>query len=278
MTLQRIASHQPLKASVISVARKLTGGSQSRLILCNDRKMYVLKMHPNPQGPNVLANEALGSMLLKGLGFPVPRWRPITIDLQTLCVFPELTMEAKGTRLPPACGIHFGVEYVGGPQYHLLDIIPRSYRVRNVEQVAGVHLFDLWANHHDHRQFVYRRGVKQKGDYEALIIDNGHLFGGPDWSDETARSLNLWSRCAHKLPMATYLDIERLVRAFEIKIPRLLDEAKALVPREWYRGDIYSLCARLLRRLECLRGLANMQATAERESSAREEALRVYVD
>jgi hypothetical protein len=278
MALQRIASQEPLRASVVSVAGKQAGGSQSRLILCDDKKMYVLKMHPNPQGPNVLANEALGAMLLTGLGFPVPRWRPITIDTQTLHVFPELTMEANGTKLPPACGVHFGSEYVGGPQYRLFDIIPASYRIKNVEQLAGVRLFDLWANHHDHRQFVYRRKVKQDGDYEAVIVDNGHLFGGPDWSDETARSLRLWFHSALKPPMAAYLDIEGWVTVFEVHLPKLLDEARALVPPEWYRGDIYALCARLRRRLEGLRALANMRAAAEVGRSTRDEALRVYVD
>ena len=278
MTLQRLASQEPLSTSVVSVAGKQPGGSQSRLILCDDKKMYVLKMHPNPQGPNVLANEALGAILLTGLGFPVPRWRPITIDLQTLRVFPELTMEANGTRLPPACGVHFGSEYVGGPQYQLFGIIPSSYRIINAEQLAGVRLFDLWANHHDHRQFVYRRRVKQKGDYEAVIVDNGHLFGGPDWSDDTARSLKLWFHCAHKPPMAAYLDIEKWVTVFEVHLPKLLEEARTLVPLEWYRGDMYSLCARLRRRLECLSALANTQVAAEVGSDTRAEALRVYVD
>ena len=263
MTSQRLTSKQLLRPpSVVLVARKQTGGSQSRLVLCDDRKLYVLKMHPNPQGPNVLANEALGSMLLGGLGFSVPPWCPITINLNTLPLFPELTMETVDGSSPPACGVHFGSEYLGGPQYDLFDLIPECYRIRNSEQVAAIRLFDLWANHHDHRQCVYRR-PKRTGDYEAVFIDNGHLFGGPDWSVETAISDKLWSRYNHRRPTSELLAVERWLTAFEARIPGLLVEARHLIPPEWYRGDIYSLCARLIERLECLRAIANLESMAE---------------
>jgi hypothetical protein len=262
VTSQRLASKKLLRPSVVMVARKQKGGSQSRLVLCDDRKLYVLKMHPNPQGPNVLANEALGSMLLSGLGFRVPRWCPITINLATLPSFPELTMEtADGFRLP-ACGVHFGSEYLGSLEYDLLDLIPESYRIRNGEQFAAIRLFDLWANHHDHRQCVYRR-PKQTGDYEAIFIDNGHLFGGPDWSIETALSGKIWSRYFRNHLRQERLVMERWMTMFEARIPRLLREARQLIPPEWYRGDIYSLCAQLIERLESLRTIANLEPVAE---------------
>jgi hypothetical protein len=253
-----ISSTEQPGPCVVQVVKKQKGGSQSRLVLCDDGKLYVLKMHPNPQGPNVLANEALGSILLSGLGFRVPRWRPITINLKTLPWFPELTMEAAdGARLP-ACGVHFGSEYLGGPQHDLFDFIPEGYRIRNGDQVAAINLFDLWANHHDYRQCVYRR-IKGKGLYEAICIDNGHLFGGPDWSDEVGVSLKLWARYFHKPLISECLVVERWLTVFEARIPRLLHEAMAVIPPEWYEGDIYALCARLLQRLECLRGIASLE-------------------
>jgi hypothetical protein len=215
-------------------------------------------MHPNPQGNNVLANEALGAILLRGLGFLVPAWRPITINLKTLPSFPELIMEtADGTNLP-ACGVHFGSEYLGGPQYDLFDFIPESYRTRNGEQVAAINLFDLWANHHDYRQCVYRR-TKREVDFEAMFIDNGHLFGGPDWSVEAGVSLKLWSRYFHNPLVSECMVMERWLAVFEARIPRLLHEAMAVVPREWYKGDGYTLCVRLLQRLECLREIASLE-------------------
>jgi len=70
----RTQSPSPLVTQVI---KKMAGGSQSRLVLCDDGKIYVLKMHPNPQGPCVLANEALGASLMEGLGFVTPKWRQL---------------------------------------------------------------------------------------------------------------------------------------------------------------------------------------------------------
>jgi hypothetical protein len=84
----------------------------------------VLKMHLNPQGPNVLANEALGSILLSGLGFLAPRWRPVTIDLRTVQFFPGLAMETDENETTfPACGTHFGSEYLGGSEYDLYEFM-----------------------------------------------------------------------------------------------------------------------------------------------------------
>ena len=71
----RIHSHHGSHGALLTVTtviRTQKGGSQSRLVTCDDGKLYVLKMHPNPQGPNVLANEAIGSILLRGLGFLRP--------------------------------------------------------------------------------------------------------------------------------------------------------------------------------------------------------------
>jgi hypothetical protein len=256
MTSSRAALAGTSGPIVVSVVGGQNGGSQSRLVLCDDGKLYVLKMHPSPQGPNVLANEALGAILLQGLGFLVPPWRPITINLNTLSAFPELTMETSHGSQLPACGVHFGSEYLGGPQYDLFDFIPESYRIRNGGQVAGIHLFDLWADHHDCRQCVYRR-QKQKGDYEAVFIDNGHLFGGPDWSGEPTVSLKLWSRYFRKPLLSERVVVERWLKIFEARIPELLQGAVALVPPEWCVNDIYALCAWLLQRLELLRSTVN---------------------
>ena len=100
-------------------------------MLCDDGKLYVMKMHPNPQGPNVLANKALGAILLSGLGLTVPLWRPLTINLQTLPLFPELAMEARDKITFPACGVHFGSEFLGGSEVNLFDFIPKATSARS---------------------------------------------------------------------------------------------------------------------------------------------------
>jgi hypothetical protein len=247
------ASRQPI-LTVTGVVRTQPGGSQSRLVMCSDGKLYVLKMHPNPQGPNVLANEALGSILLRGLGFLAPRWRPVTINLKTVRFFPELAMcTADGGITSPACGLHFGSEYLGGPQYHLFDFVPKSRanNLRSTSQLLPIYLFDVWAGQQDERQCIYQK-TRETNLYDTFFIDNGHLFGGPKWLEVARRARATYS--VHiKPPLVGDPRIEQWLKLFEDHIPRLLYHAVAAVPPEWYKDDIYSLYARLLWRLEFVR-------------------------
>jgi hypothetical protein len=239
--------------SVTTVVKRETGGSQSRLVLCDDKKLYVLKMHPSPQGPNVLANEALGSILMRGLGFRVPRWRAVTINLKVLRIFPELEMETPCGPTFPACGIHFASEFLGGPGEVLYNFIPESFipRLDDHAQLLAVYLFDIWASHQDERQCIFRRN-RRTGLYEAFFIDNGHLFGGPSWLEIAGRPRS----CSSYLrpPMIGDL-IEAYIALFEHRIPTLLHHAIGEIPGEWYHGDIDALCARLLCRLTDIRRL-----------------------
>jgi hypothetical protein len=240
--------------TVTSVVRAQRGGSQSRLVMCNDGKLYVLKMHPNPQGSNMLANEALGSILLRGLGFLAPRWRQVTINLKTIRLFPDLAMCAADGRITfPDCGVHFGSEYLGGPLYHLFDFMPRSrsHTLRSTSQLLPIYLFDIWASQQDERQCIYQR-TGSSILYDTFFIDNGHLFGGPTWREVAGRARTTHFDSIQPI-MIEDPKIEQCVKVFEDCIPKLLHRAVAAVPPEWYKDDIYALYARLMWRLEFLR-------------------------
>ena len=246
--------------AVTSVIKKQPGGSQSHLVQCDDGKLYILKMHPNPQGPNVLANEAIGSILIHGLGLRAPPWKPVTIDLKTVRFFPELAMQTSDQEtIFPACGIHFGSEYLGGPQYDLHSFMPKSYthKLRSTEQSLAIYLFDVWAAHQDERQCVYQR-TRETSLYNTYFIDNGHLFGGPAWSEVPANSRGVYSANI-QTPLIGDPRIEPWLKLFEDRIPKLLHHAIAVVPGDWYKGDIYTLYARLLWRLEFIRTLVNQE-------------------
>ncbi len=258
--------------AVTTVVGKQRGGSQSRLVQCDDGKLYILKMHPNPQGPNVLANEALGSILTRGLGLCAPAWKPVTIDLKTVRFFPELAMQTSDQETVfPACGLHFGSEYLGGPEYDLYDFMPESYthKLRSTAQSLAIYLFDVWAVHQDERQCVYQRN-RETGFYDTFFIDNGHLFGGPTWSEIGGYSRSVCSANV-QAPMIGDPRIEQWLKVFEDRIPGLLRHAIEVVPRDWYKDDIYLLYARLLWRLEFIRALVNQEILkSARETSERE--------
>jgi hypothetical protein len=240
--------------TVTSVVKAQRGGSQSRLVMCNDGKLYVLKMHPNPQGPNMLANEALGSILLRGLGFLAPRWRQVRINLKTIRLFPDLAMCTKdGVTTFPACGLHFGSEYLGGPQYRLFDFMPKSHShmLRSTSQQLPIYLFDIWASQQDERQCIYQR-TWNATLYDTFFIDNGHLFGGPTWQEVAGQARATHSNTIQP-PMIEDPRIEQCLKLFEGCIPKLLHRGVAMVPPEWYKDDIYALYARLMWRLDFIR-------------------------
>lgn len=246
--------------AVTTVVRKQPGGSQSCLVRCDDGKLYVLKMNPNPQGPNVLANEALGSILIRGLGLRAPPWKAVTIDLKTVRFFPELAMQTRAQEVTfPACGVHFGSEYLGGPQYDLYSFMPKSctHKLRSTAQFLSIYLFDIWASHQDERQCVYQR-MRETSLYDTFFIDNGHLFGGPTWSKVAGHSRGVCSGNV-QAPLIGDPRIEPWLKVLEDRIPRLLHHAITMVPGDWYKDDIYSLYARLLWRLESIRELVTRE-------------------
>jgi hypothetical protein len=258
--IHRVRQTHQAVLSVTMLIKEQRGGAQSRLVLCDDGKLYVLKMHPNPQGPNVLANEALGAMIMGGLGLLAPRWKPIAIDLKTVRFFPDLAMHSADNKIIyPACGLHFGSEYLGGPEYDLFDYMPKSYshNLRGTAQQLAVYLFDVWASHRDERQCLFQR-IRGESLYEIFFIDNGHLFGGPNWSEFASDARRVRSVNAQP-PLMRDPKIDQWLKLFGSRIPSLLHGAIAVVPEEWYQGDIYALYARLLWRLEAIRALVDLE-------------------
>jgi hypothetical protein len=259
-SIPRVCKSGQQAITITTVVKAQLGGAQSRLVRCDDGKLYVLKMNPNPQGRNVLANEALGSILISGLGLLAPPWKPITIDLKAVRFFPELMMQTSAEESSfPTCGIHFGSEYLGGPHYDLYDFMPRSYmhKLRITAPFLAIYLFDIWASHQDERQCIYRR-PRYTSFYDTFFIDNGHLFGGPGWSEIAGPSRSACSRNI-EVPLLGDPRIEQWLRIFEDRIPKLLQHAIAAVPEDWYKDDISALYARLLWRLERIRSLVDLE-------------------
>jgi hypothetical protein len=247
--------------------RKMKGGSQSILVRANDGRHYVVKLMDNPGGPNVLANEYMGSLLAKALGLPVAEGKGICLSDSFIDGHPDLWLELPSGVRRPNQGMHFGSLFVGqtsGADRPTEYISPsRVNMITNREAFLGMYLLDVWANHQDNRQAIFRRN--STNELEVCFIDHGHMFGGPEWNFQGNQG-NPGS--ALHLELAVYTDLwhdEQVafwISRFQTMIPELLPSVVAPLASEWYSGNLSELLSSLTDRL--LRVPELVQAGVER--------------
>lgn len=238
--------------------RKMHGGSQSILVRGDDDELYVVKLNDNQQGPNLLANEMLGAEFLRAVGLPTPNWKTILITDEFLKNNPSVYFErATGPGRPVKSGIHFGSYFVHAKDAeYIYDFLPSSFscRIVNPFDFLGIYIFDVWANHHDHRQAIYSC-CSEHSTVNAYFIDNGHLFGGPYWShqEKYGAALSL-DRNVYTTPWNDDT-IDRWISHFEMSLSRKILWVVKRVPDSWYKSDIAGLAEFLELRLRNLRQL-----------------------
>jgi hypothetical protein len=253
----------------VEFIRKMRGGSQPALVRCNDGKVYVVKFSNNLQGPNVLANEVLGSELLKKFDLPTPRWRAVFVSKTFIKENAGMCFETPSGNSSIESGLHFGSEFLGGTKTgRVYEWLPDGFcnRVTNPGDFLGVHILDVWTNHCDHRQALFTTGDKN-ASFRAVFIDNGHLFGGAEWKLKSRRgeSLSLDKRFyPNEWPAEA---VERWISRFESKCSSSLFDIIHHVPQYWYSGDINPIVDSLIRRLSLLRPLFSAEKTRKRTIS-----------
>lgn len=238
--------------------RRMHGGSQSFLLRGEDEELYIVKFNNNQQGPNLLANEMLGSEFLRAVGLPTPNWKAILITDEFLKSNPNIYFEGmSGAARPIESGIHFGSHLVRAEEVgQMYDFLPSSFcrRIANPFDFLGIYIFDVWANHHDHRQAIFTCRSENSA-INAHFIDNGHLFGGPHWSYEEKYG------AAMCLDQNLYITpwnkgaIDKWISHFEISLQRKISQVVKRVPDSWYKSDIADLAEFLEFRLRNLRQL-----------------------
>lgn len=164
----------------------MRGGSQSHMMLASDDKCYVVKFQNNPQGMRVLINELVASRLARLLGLSVPQHVFIDVSPWIIDNTPELSAKYSGHSEPFTAGIQFGSQVAGGLMpSQVVDYLPENElrRVRNIDEFAGMLVFDMWTCNVDGRQAMFVRTSRQK-HYSAAFIDQGHCFNGNSWEFE----------------------------------------------------------------------------------------------
>lgn len=244
---------EPLR--IVAVLRKLPGSTQSNLVQCDDGRLYVAKLYPNPQSPNCLANEAIGNTLLSRLGIPSPSWRRISLSRTDIRRFPALCFSFPDGRHEPEPGLHFASQYLADPDHTISERLASSNdKVANRTKLLDMYVFDIWANHLDSRQRIYKMN-RQTGEAKMFFIDNSHLFGNRWWGESRGGEDCTSSRWTEP-PVYVYDQrLSRCVQEQRHSIRGILHEVLTNIPSEWHGSDMNDLEAWLLQRLDKLRGL-----------------------
>ncbi len=119
----------------------MSGGSQSLLVRSAD-SLYVVKCPFNKQGPNVTANEFLGTQLMDALGLPTPGWRLAQFRDPSNC--PQCALQGLISNRRP---LHFASALLTStPGTQAQVSIPRSDfdRVENRTDFLKAFVFDIW--------------------------------------------------------------------------------------------------------------------------------------
>jgi hypothetical protein len=231
----------------------MPGGGRSVLARSGD-SLYVVKCPHNLQGPNVLANELLGSELMSLLSLPNPPWRFAYFGEETKCLshssIGQSGLSCRGK-------LHFASKCLEpiAPN-RLYGFLPQSFihRVLNRSDFLGALVFDIWAGSTDARQAVYAEDHIRR-TFEAVFIDHGHDMGGPHWSWNGKPGSSL---CLDRTMYAGLIDpVETQIWATRIEaiLPSKLPQIVAGVPPEWHTGDINRLQNFLLARADCIQAI-----------------------
>ena len=246
------------------VLSKLPGGTGSLLAL-SDEGVFVVKRRDNPQGPNTLANELLGTELMRLVGLPVPEWRFARYEASI-----PLSLESQEQSWILPSTLCFASRFLGSTTNHQHPSIfpPQSlHRLANRNAYIGAFVFDVWTGSSDRRQAIFMEDTEAEA-FHATFIDNGSLFGGPGWTFRNRPGSHLClDRSIYPLRLPE-MEVSHWIRTLCQTIPDHLTSRIEAIPEEWYTGDIKMLQDLLSYRLECLEYLVWEEVDELQESPA----------
>ena len=259
-------------AVVTRFIRKLRGGSQPILIEASDGFRYVLKFTNNPQGRNVLFNEAMGTSLYGAAGLPVPRWKPLEVTEEFLDRTPGCWLETANGNLRPNSGLCFGARFIGDGGARLWEILPGPSfsRVVNKSDFYLAWLLDTCARHTDNRQALFE---SDSNGIRAVFFDHGHMFSGPNgklYRPNFRTSAYLDTRVYTRNPKQYGIDIAKPV--INIDVDALWIKAEQL-PKEWLTDSAlrnFAACLCVLADANAVRNIAELIADFSLEKDQRE--------
>jgi hypothetical protein len=236
------------KIKAIKHIRRMNGGSKAHMCECSDGYNYVVKFQNNPQGNRTLANDLLGTLLARcmGLRVPDPAIVEVTEDLMPGKRDRMLRYD-PGAQLGP--GKCFGSKYLTPrmPGSHRPNsVVPgdlnRAYlsKLRNLEDFAGMLVFDKWACNTDHRQVIF---VRDEGSRDRVVmIDFGYCFHAHNWRFPPYRSIGVFGEWYVYNAIEGMEAFEPWLQILENDLDQdVLTSLAGLIPPIWYDFDVVAL-------------------------------------
>jgi hypothetical protein len=182
------AMYHNRQVAVEPFLRSLRGETQAQLLRATNGKLYVTKLQSNPFGERALISEWLGHALLRLIGLPVPN----------ICL-----IETPASR--SARQVHVGLEYPDDDLTTVYDFVPDTFLSHeHTHIIRGAFVCDVWAaNVHMRHAVFYRSVLSLQSAHDRrfciALVDNTHLWGGPEWSFKTSDETGLYfSRTPYK--------------------------------------------------------------------------------
>ena len=233
------------KIKAITHIRPMNGGSKAHMCTCSDGNNYIVKFQNNPEGNRTLANDLLGTLLARYVGLPVPD--PAIVD-----VTEDLTPGKRDRMLrydpgadlgPP--GECFGSRYLTPhmPGSHRSNSVEpgdlnRGYlrKLGNLEDFAGMLVFDKWTCNTDPRQVVF---VLNEDNLDRVVmIDFGYCFHGPNWRFPPYSSIGVFGEWYVYNAIKAMEAFEPWLQILENDLNEdVLTSFAGLIPPKWYDFD-----------------------------------------
>lgn len=241
--------------------RRMRGGAQSHLMLCEDENFYVVKFQNNPQGTCILANELLGTRLAARMGVSVAGAAVVEVLPRMVELTENLVVQLGRGSVPCTAGLEFGSQYPGHPATTTVyDFLPDEQlrQVENLQDFCGIFVFDKWTCNTNGRQAIFLR-ARDSERYRATMIDHGFCFNAMEWNFPDAPLRGIYTRSLVYEQVRGWEAFDPWIERVEKRIDEsVLDEIAREIPPKWYNFDqdaLYRLLERLLRRRKLVREL-----------------------
>jgi hypothetical protein len=231
----------------------MRGGAQAHLLRCDDGNAWVTKFRNNPQSIRILANEILGTAILRYLRLTTPEVAPVEITAELLEREPLIALQLGQKTLRPDPGWHFGSRYPGDPERIVVyDFLPDVLlpTVANLREFRAVLCVDKWLGNADSRQSIFFHSrIEQQTRLVACMIDHGYIFDGPNWTFTDSPLQGLYLRQSVYAEVRGWGDFEPWLDEIQSFPESVLEDARRAIPPPWLSPEEDSVLDSLLERL-----------------------------